>query len=242
MPPHFVYLHRVHDYDDQDKLFFCDEEQTFLKKIPWLAMKTDNQFIPSLFLIPSFQQEFDNLFPNKETVFHFWGRYLLHPTNSVWGLITRYYQAYLAKADERIGIQIRIFDAGMGPFQHLLDQILAYTLKENILPEIYKQQPINNHSGTRTSKAVIMTSLSSGYIEKANREVDTGALVPHVRHCEDMCQGLQLVDDANQFRLKFFCCNCHSNNFSFVVFIVDFVLMYVKFFLSNSQLSKVNNH
>ncbi|GAY33512.1 hypothetical protein CUMW_275320 [Citrus unshiu] len=28
----FVYLHLVHDYDDHDKLFFCDEDQSFLQK------------------------------------------------------------------------------------------------------------------------------------------------------------------------------------------------------------------
>lgn len=164
--PSSVYLHLAHDYDDHDKLFFCDEDQTFLQKVPWLIVKTDNYFIPSLYLMPSFEQELSNLFPNKETVFHFLGRYLFHPTNQVWGLITRYYEAYLAKADERIGIQIRVFDTGTGPFQHVLDQILACTTKENLLPEINKQQHIISSSRIQKSKAVLMTSLNSGYFEK----------------------------------------------------------------------------
>ncbi|KAH7529038.1 galactoside 2-alpha-L-fucosyltransferase [Ziziphus jujuba] len=164
--PTFLYLHLVHDYDDQDKLFFCDQDQTFLQKIPWLIMKTDNYFVPSLFLIPSFEQELSYLFPNKDTVFHFLGRYLLHPSNTVWGLITRYYKAYLANADERMGIQIRVFDTGTGPFQHVLDQILACTIKENLLPEINKQESFSSPSGPLKSKAVLMTSLSSGYFEK----------------------------------------------------------------------------
>uniref|UniRef100_A0A2N9F3Y0 Fucosyltransferase n=1 Tax=Fagus sylvatica TaxID=28930 RepID=A0A2N9F3Y0_FAGSY len=164
--PSSVYLHLAHDYDDHDKLFFCDEDQTFLQKVPWLIVKTDNYFIPSLYLMPSFEQELSNLFPNKETVFHFLGRYLFHPTNQVWGLITRYYEAYLAKADERIGIQIRVFDTGTGPFQHVLDQILACTTKENLLPETNKQQHIISSSRIQKSKAVLMTSLNSGYFEK----------------------------------------------------------------------------
>uniref|UniRef100_A0A5B7BGW9 Fucosyltransferase n=1 Tax=Davidia involucrata TaxID=16924 RepID=A0A5B7BGW9_DAVIN len=302
--PPFIYLHLVHDYDDHDKLFFCDQDQTFLQKVPWLIMKSDNYFIPSLFLIPSFEQELSNLFPEKETVFHFLGRYLFHPTNQVWGLITRYYQAYLAKADEKIGIQIRVFDTGIGPFQHVLDQILACTMKENLLPEVNRQELITSPSGNQKSKAVLMTSLSSGYFEhvrniyweyptvtgevigvyqpsheehqqtqkqmhnrkawaemyllsltdklvtsswstfgyvaqglgglkpwilykpenqtapdppcrrvmsmepcfhappfydcKKKMGVDTGALVPHVRHCEDMSWGLKLVDDENE--------------------------------------------
>lgn len=164
--PSYVYLHLVHDYDKQDKLFFCEQDQTFLQKTPWLIMKSDNYFVPSLFLIPSFEQELSKLFPNKETVFHFLGRYLLHPTNTVWGLITRYYKAYLVNADERIGVQIRVFDTGTGPFQHVLDQILACTIKENLLPEINKQESFSIPSGTPKSKAVLMTSLSSGYFEK----------------------------------------------------------------------------
>lgn len=165
--PSSVYLHLAHDYGDHDKLFFCDEDQSFLQKVPWLIVKTDNYFIPSIFLIPSFEQELSNLFPNRDTVFHFLGRYLFHPTNQVWGLITRYYEAYLARAQERIGIQIRVFDVGTGPFQHVLDQILACTIKENLLPEINREQHIISPSkGTQKSKAVLMTSLSSGYSEK----------------------------------------------------------------------------
>ncbi|XP_047155856.1 galactoside 2-alpha-L-fucosyltransferase-like [Vigna umbellata] len=164
--PSFVYLHIVHDYDDHDKLFFCDEEQHFLQEVPWLMMKTDNYFVPSLFLMPSFEQELNDLFPNKETVFHFLGRYLFHPTNSVWGLVTRYYQAYLAKVDERVGIQIRVFDTEPGPFEYVLDQILACTLKHKLLPDVNHQQDATNSSGSPKSKAVLMTSLSPGYFEK----------------------------------------------------------------------------
>ncbi|KAF7806211.1 galactoside 2-alpha-L-fucosyltransferase-like [Senna tora] len=166
--PSYVYLHLAHDYDDHDKLFFCDEDQSYLHKIPWLMMKTDNYFIPTLFLMPSFEQELNDLFPNKETIFHFLGRYLFHPTNRVWGLVTRYYQAYLAKADERLGIQIRVLDTGKGPFKHVLDQILSCTLKENLLPDVNKQQDFTSlPSGQkRKSKAVMMTSLSSGYSEE----------------------------------------------------------------------------
>ncbi|TKY73362.1 Galactoside 2-alpha-L-fucosyltransferase [Spatholobus suberectus] len=166
VPPSFVYLHLGHDYDDQDKLFFCDEDQTFLKKVPWLVVRTDNYFVPSLFLMPSFEQELSDLFPNKETVFHFLGRYLFHPTNKVWGLVSRYYQAYLANVDERVGIQIRVFDTGTGPFQHVLDQILACSLKDNLLPDVNRKGDVVSSSGKPKSKAVLMTSLSSGYFEK----------------------------------------------------------------------------
>lgn len=164
LPP-YLYLHLVHDYDDQDKLFFCDQDQSLLERVPWLMMKTDNYFVPSLFLIPSFEQELGKLFPEKETVFHHLGRYLLHPSNHVWGLITRYYQAYLAKADERIGIQIRTFESGTGPFDHVMDQILACTTKEKLLPEVDTQGSFITPPRTPKLKAVLITSLSSGYFD-----------------------------------------------------------------------------
>lgn len=164
--PSFVYLHLSHDYDDEDKLFFCDEEQKFLQKVPLLVMRSDNYFTPSLFLMPSFEQELSSLFPNKETVFHFLGRYLFHPTNDVFGLVTRYYKAYLANVDQRVGIQIRVFDTRPGPFQYVLDQILACSMKENLLPNVDRKKDIISSFGEPKSKAVLMTSLSSGYFEK----------------------------------------------------------------------------
>lgn len=300
--PSYLYLHLAHDYDDHDKLFFCDQDQTFLSRVPLLIMKTDNYFVPSLFLIPSFEHELSTLFPQKETVFHHLGRYLFHPSNHVWGLITRYYQAYLSKADERIGIQIRVFEEGTP--QHVMDQISACTLKEKLLPEVDLERSIVASSGKQNLKAVLMTSLTSGYSEnlrnmywehptvtgevvgvfqpsheefqqtekhlhnrkawaemyllsltdvlvtsawstfgyvaqglgglkpwilykpenqtapdpacrqvmsmepcfhappfydcKAKTGVDTGALVPHVRHCEDMSWGLKLVDSPDE--------------------------------------------
>ncbi|KAM1741299.1 hypothetical protein ACFX13_011538 [Malus domestica] len=297
----FLYLHLAHDYDDQDRLFFCDEEQSLIEKVPWLIMRTDNYFVPSLFLMPSFEQELEKLFPEKETVFHHLGRYLFQPSNHVWGLITRYYQAHLVKADERIGIQVRTFEAGPSPLRHVMNQIYACAFKEKLLPQVDRKKPIvTAASGIPKLKSVLITSLTSGYSEdlrnmywehptvngdtvgvfqpsheghqqtdknlhdrkawaemyllslcdvlvtsawstfgyvaqglgglkpwilykpenqttpdppcgqvmsmepcfhappfydcKAKKGVDTGALVPHVRHCEDMSWGLKLVD------------------------------------------------
>ncbi|KAL3528416.1 hypothetical protein ACH5RR_007738 [Cinchona calisaya] len=149
-------------------LFFCDEHQIVLQEVPWLIMKSNNYFIPSLFLIPSFVQELNDLFPEKGAVFHYLGRYLFHPTNSVWGLITRYYITYLAKADEKIGIQIRVLETDSSLLiKHVLDQILACVWKENLLPKIEEQEPENIPSGKpiKRTKAVLITSLSSGYFE-----------------------------------------------------------------------------
>ncbi|XVF85895.1 hypothetical protein PTKIN_Ptkin17bG0154600 [Pterospermum kingtungense] len=164
--PSYMYLHLAHDYDDHDKLFFCDDEQALLKSVPWLIVRTDNYFVPSLYLMQSFEYELSRLFPEKETIFHHLGRYLFHPTNQVWGLITRYHKGYLARADERVGIQVRIFDEGSGPYQYVKDQISACTIREKLLPEVDMTRSIaGTPSENPKLKAVLMTSLVSGYFE-----------------------------------------------------------------------------
>ncbi|XP_077213347.1 galactoside 2-alpha-L-fucosyltransferase-like isoform X2 [Tasmannia lanceolata] len=163
--PAFAYLHLAHDYGDYDKMFFCSQDQLLLQRIPWLILRSDNYFVPSLFLIPTFEQELSILFPEKDTVFHHLGRYLFHPSNLVWGLITRFYQSYLANAEEKIGIQIRVFDTRTGPFEYVFDQILACVLNEKLLPKVIIQEPITPPVN-RGRKVVLMTSLSSGYFEK----------------------------------------------------------------------------
>ncbi|KAK2656238.1 hypothetical protein Ddye_009290 [Dipteronia dyeriana] len=164
--PSYLFLYLSHDYDHHDKLFFCDQEQAPLSKIPWLIMKSNVYFLPSLFLIPSFEQELNKLFPDKETVFHHLGRYLFQPSNQVWRLIIKYYQDYLAKAERRIGIQIRVFDVETSPFEYVLDQILACTQKEKLLPEVDTEKPIVAPSKSQTNQAVLITSLFPGYFEK----------------------------------------------------------------------------
>ncbi|XP_047321211.1 galactoside 2-alpha-L-fucosyltransferase-like [Impatiens glandulifera] len=124
----FMYLHLPFDCSDQDKLFFCDEYQIPIEEIPWLVLRSDEYFAPSLFLMPGYDQELERLFPKKDTVFHHLGRYLFHPSNDVWGLVKRYYDTYLAKADERIGIQIRDFKTTPVVFKRMSNQIFTYYL------------------------------------------------------------------------------------------------------------------
>lgn len=166
--PHHVYLHLTHNYDFHDKLFFCEREQQFLKHIPWLFLRSNNYFVPSLYLLPSFNEELHLLFPQRDSIFHHLGRYLLHPTNPVWGLITRFYQAYLAHAEQRIGLQIRTYDPGY--FPHISDQVLACSQKNKILPEISHSdeflEPSYENGFVKKPNAVLVTSLSSGYYER----------------------------------------------------------------------------
>ncbi|GFZ00233.1 fucosyltransferase 1 [Actinidia rufa] len=67
--PSFLYLNLIYDYDEYDKHFFCDKDQGFVKKVPWLILRSDQYFIPSLFLIPSFEKQLTKLFPKKQELF-----------------------------------------------------------------------------------------------------------------------------------------------------------------------------
>ncbi|KAL1216758.1 Fucosyltransferase 3 [Cardamine amara subsp. amara] len=162
----FAYRHVVRDSSDQQKLFFCDESQVLLEETQWLILKTDSFFLPSLFSTSSFEQELEKIFPEKEMAFYFLGQYLFHPTNVVWGLITRYYHAYLARAEQKIGIYIGVSESGNDQFQHLVDQILACGTKHKLLPEVEKQRHLpSSQVLNRKSKAVFISSASPGYFE-----------------------------------------------------------------------------
>ncbi|CAH2067234.1 unnamed protein product [Thlaspi arvense] len=163
----FAYRHLVRESHEQQKLFFCEESQVLLNETPWLIMKADSFFAPSLFSISSFEKELEKLFPERETVFYFLGQHLFHPTNVVWGLITRYYRAYLARADQRIGIHIGVTDTGNDhQFQQLVEQILACGIRHELLPEVEKQRHLpSSQVLNRKSKAVFISSSSPGYFE-----------------------------------------------------------------------------
>ncbi|XP_015578749.2 galactoside 2-alpha-L-fucosyltransferase isoform X1 [Ricinus communis] len=160
--PSYLYLFlKKRDYDLDKKLFYCDQNQSLLQKVPWLILLSEQYFAPSFFLIQSFKEEVTRLFPEKDTVFYHLGRYLFNPSNQVWEqLITKFYDAYLAKADKRIGLQIRLFHANTAMFQTVMDQILTCTVKKKILPDVSRRNSAASSSRSWTSsKAILVTSL-----------------------------------------------------------------------------------
>ncbi|CAI0421258.1 unnamed protein product [Linum tenue] len=157
----FLHVNLGYGYDDYDKLFYSNGVQDGLQKVAWLILKSDQYFVPYLFLMSGFRAKLDRMFPDKEAVFHHLGRYLFTPSDQAWGLIARFYDAYLEKADERIGLQIRVLDSKASPTALVLKQVLRCAQKEaQILPPLATKQ---NETAT---KAVLVASLSSEfYIE-----------------------------------------------------------------------------
>ncbi|KAL0732872.1 hypothetical protein Bca4012_009082 [Brassica carinata] len=136
-----VLVDQIKDISD---LFY----EPFPDKVPWLIVKANVYFVPSLWF-------------NPRTVFYHLVRYLFHPTNQVWGMVTRSYDAYL-RADQTLGIQVRVFSRRAGYFQHVMDQIVACTQRETLLPEL--ATPVTNTSRSK-KLAVLVTSL---YPEDSN--------------------------------------------------------------------------
>ncbi|KAJ6326114.1 hypothetical protein OIU78_013246 [Salix suchowensis] len=164
--PSYTLLNLDHsDYDLDRLIFHCNQNPTLLQKVPWLFLISDQYFAPSFFLTPTFNQEVQRMFPEKETVFHHLGRYLFHPSNEAWGRIMRFYQAYLANADERIGLQIRVFNTKTTKVQTILDELLKCTQKEKLLPQVDPQNPAAAPSKNQRSKAILVTSLYTEFYE-----------------------------------------------------------------------------
>ncbi|KAL6861236.1 hypothetical protein ACP4OV_016936 [Aristida adscensionis] len=164
----FIYINLDHAASATNLLVYCDDHRQFLHRVQWAILRSDQYIAPGLFLNPVYREELDQLFPRKDSVFYLLSRYLLHPTNEVWGMVTRFYHSYMKSADERLGIQIRDFRVvdGNKPAQHILDQILACTSQEHLLPGVVE----GGGGGGSTlpasrarSKAVLMTGLSSWY-------------------------------------------------------------------------------
>ncbi|RCV20741.1 hypothetical protein SETIT_4G081600v2 [Setaria italica] len=167
--PAFAYVYLHSDASAHDKNFFWDEDQRLLRDIQWLVMRTDNYIVPGLFLANAFRGELDLMFPEPDAVFHHLGRYLFHPTNHVWGLVTRYHNAYLAGAAQHVGIQVRVFGAQPNS-PELLEQITSCTQRHKLLSEVLAAgEPMTMPpplASRAKSKAVLVTSLKPWYHEK----------------------------------------------------------------------------
>ncbi|URE19066.1 Xyloglucan fucosyltransferase, partial [Musa troglodytarum] len=222
LPP-YLYLYLIHDYSGFDKMFYCEEGQRLLRRFAWLFLKSNRYYVPAFFLNSEYSEELSLLFPEKATVFLYLSRYLLHPTNSVWGHITRYYESYVANAKQWIGIQVRMFGFAPFPFERMVSQIINCSLTGNILPEIVEEESAApTTSGTNRKAAfaeIYLLSLSDalitspfstfGYVAqglgglrpwllsydcKARKKVDIGSVAPYLRHCEDFPHGVRLFD------------------------------------------------
>ncbi|MED6216099.1 hypothetical protein PIB30_004585 [Stylosanthes scabra] len=174
--PSVLFINLLYLRGYPERYFHCDVNQEALKKVDVLIVQSGHYFVPSLFMTPSFSLELNKMFPEKNAVFHHVGRYLFHPSNEVWGQITRFYDAYLAKADERIGLQVRVFKAT--PKQSVMDLLLSCVIRNKILPEIDTRNSASNAKNTNhILKAVLVTSLYPEFAENLRTMYFRGATI-----------------------------------------------------------------
>jgi len=89
----------------------------------WMVLRLDSYIAVALFLMPMYRAQLDLMFPAKASVFHHLGRYLLRPGNRAWGIVERFYDGYLAGADESLGIQVRLAPFLPLTFEVMYEQI-----------------------------------------------------------------------------------------------------------------------
>ncbi|KAG6495860.1 hypothetical protein ZIOFF_043689 [Zingiber officinale] len=162
----YLYLHLTHDQRFSAHGFFCEDSQLLLRSFQWLLLRSNQYFVPALFRSSVYEKELKLMFSDADVFYHL-GRYLLHPTNSVWGYITRYYHAYLADAEQIIGLQIRVFPSAPISSDQMLAQLLNCSWQEGLLPEVMIEEAMNSSrwKGNKP-KAVLLTTLYSGYYER----------------------------------------------------------------------------
>ncbi|WJX48663.1 hypothetical protein P8452_35196 [Trifolium repens] len=150
-----------YSYTFEERFFHCDHSQFLLSKIPLLFLKSSTYFAPSFFMTPVFEKELNKMFPEITAIFHHLGRYLFHPANEAWEQITNFYQQHLTKANERIGIQIRVYDPNSTPHQVVMNHILNCTLENKLLPKVLgaKNISLSTLSGkNKTNRKVILVA------------------------------------------------------------------------------------
>ncbi|KAG2605551.1 galactoside 2-alpha-L-fucosyltransferase-like [Panicum virgatum] len=178
--PAYVYFHLEQIGLRLQNHTFCEEDHRVLSRFNWMVLRSDSYFAVALFLMPVYRGELDRMFPAKASVFHHLGRYLLHPGNRAWGIVERFYDGYLAGADERLGIQVR-----PAPFlpitsEDMYEQIARCAREHDLLPRVTGTSGDNPGarlpaSGVAKVKAVLVVSLKPEYYDKLHSVYYTNA-------------------------------------------------------------------
>ncbi|KAG0513411.1 hypothetical protein BDA96_10G099900 [Sorghum bicolor] len=177
LPP-YVYFHLEQIQLRLQNHTFCEEDHRVLDRFNWMVLRSDSYFAVALFLVPMYRAELDLMFPAKASVFHHLGRYLLHPGNRAWGIVERFYDGYLAGADERLGIQVRLAPFLPLTFEIMYEQITRCTREHGLLPQVTdtSEPGARPSNGTAAKvKAVLVVSLKPEYYDKLHSVYYTNA-------------------------------------------------------------------
>ncbi|KAF8772683.1 hypothetical protein HU200_005650 [Digitaria exilis] len=167
--PAYVYFHLEQISLRLQNHTFCEEDHRVLDRFNWMVLRSDSYFAVALFLVPMYRGELEQMFPAKGSVFHHLGRYLLHPGNRAWGIMERFYDGYLAGADERVGIQVRVMPFIPITFESMYEQITRCVWEHELLPQVTDTSgpgAMPSNGGRSKVKAVLVVSLKPEYYDK----------------------------------------------------------------------------
>ncbi|CAL5043883.1 unnamed protein product [Urochloa decumbens] len=175
--PAYVYFHLEQISLRLQNHTFCEEDHRVLDRFNWMVLRSDSYFAVALFLMPAYGGELGRMFPAKGSVFHLLGRYLLHPGNGAWGIVERFYDGYLAGADELLGIQVRIAPFIPMTFEAMYEQITRCAREHELLPQVMTGTTGEPSSAKvkKKKKAVLVVSLKPEYYERLHSVYYTNA-------------------------------------------------------------------
>ncbi|BBN01280.1 xyloglucan fucosyltransferase [Marchantia polymorpha subsp. ruderalis] len=118
--------------------FWCDTEQRFLTRVPWLTIDGCLLFLHKLYAVDMFRPALEALFPDRIVLTRIL-RTLMLPADPVWERILHVNEVYLQNAAKQVGIQVR-FLSGEKEYEaknELINERITRCLWENkILPEV----------------------------------------------------------------------------------------------------------
>ncbi|CAD6343839.1 unnamed protein product [Miscanthus lutarioriparius] len=162
LPP-YVYFHLEQIQLRLQNHTFCEEDHRVLDRFNWMVLRSDSYFAVALFLMPMYRAQLDLMFPAKASVFHHLGRF---------------YDGYLAGADERLGIQVRLAPFLPLTFEVMYEQITRGTREHGLLPQVTdtSEPGARPSNGTAAKvKAVLVVSLKPEYYDKLHSVYYTNA-------------------------------------------------------------------
>ncbi|VAH55497.1 unnamed protein product [Triticum turgidum subsp. durum] len=101
-----------------------------------------------------------------------------HTCNRVWGMVDRFFEGYLAGADERLGMHVRNKQIFPVPPEIMFKQILRCAREHHLLPQVLAtSEPPTAEVKKKKAVAVLMLSLKPEYHDKLHAMYYTNATV-----------------------------------------------------------------
>lgn len=149
--------------------FFCPEAQRGLQTVQWVIWESNQYYVPRLFMLPEFWTTLRRWFPDASRVFTHLGRVLCVPRNPVWETIRGVHEAEMARAQLRVGVQVRRH--GVSDNSSTFSEAVYARIVECVEDVVPKR-------GTRV--VVLVTSLQSVYWQTLRERWDGSSEVKFV--------------------------------------------------------------